>query len=71
MAEAPVLGGVGKPLALDDTAFGARFNGPLLHESVRTSTTCTSKSASTAWRTCVLWASGWMWNVYLPAAAST
>jgi large subunit ribosomal protein L4 len=36
MAEAPVLGGSArKPLALDDTAFGARFNGPLLHESVR------------------------------------
>jgi large subunit ribosomal protein L4 len=36
MAEAPVLGaGSKKPLALDDTAFGARFNGPLLHESVR------------------------------------
>ena len=34
MAEAPVLGG-GKPLALDEVAFGARFNGPLLHESVR------------------------------------
>ena len=25
---------------------------------VRTSTTCTSNSASTAWRICVLWASG-------------
>ena len=36
MAEAPVLGGASrKPLALDETAFGARFNGPLLHESVR------------------------------------
>ena len=36
MAEAPVLGGAArKPLALDDTAFGASFNGPLLHESVR------------------------------------
>jgi len=36
MAEAPVLGGATrKPLALDETAFGARFNGPLLHESVR------------------------------------
>jgi large subunit ribosomal protein L4 len=36
MAEAPVLGG-GKAVAvaLDETAFGARFNGPLLHESVR------------------------------------
>ena len=35
MAEAPVLGGARKTLALDETAFGARFNGPLLHESVR------------------------------------
>jgi large subunit ribosomal protein L4 len=36
MAEAPVLGdGSRKPLALDATAFGARFNGPLVHESVR------------------------------------
>src|ERR1700690_2844601 len=39
MAEAPVLGGASKaaskPLALDEVAFGARFNGPLLHESVR------------------------------------
>src|SRR5665811_2153399 len=35
MAEAPVLGGAAKALALDETAFGARFNGPLLHESVR------------------------------------
>jgi large subunit ribosomal protein L4 len=36
MAEAPVLGtGASKALALDETAFGARFNGPLLHESVR------------------------------------
>ena len=35
MAEAPVLGGGAKPVALDDVAFGARFNGPLLHESVR------------------------------------
>ena len=26
---------------------------------VRTSTTCTSNSASTAWRICVLCASGW------------
>ncbi len=25
----------GKTVALDDTAFGARFNGPLVHESVR------------------------------------
>ena len=35
MAEAPVLGGARKTLELDETAFGARFNGPLLHESVR------------------------------------
>jgi large subunit ribosomal protein L4 len=36
MAEAPILGGgTRKPLPLDETAFGARFNGPLLHESVR------------------------------------
>jgi large subunit ribosomal protein L4 len=36
MADAPVLGG-GKAakVALDDVAFGARFNGPLVHESVR------------------------------------
>jgi large subunit ribosomal protein L4 len=34
MAEAPTLGG-GSAVALDDVAFGARFNGPLLHESVR------------------------------------
>jgi large subunit ribosomal protein L4 len=35
MADAPVLGGTRKSLQLDDVAFGARFNGPLLHESVR------------------------------------
>jgi large subunit ribosomal protein L4 len=35
MAEAPVLGGTNKSVALDDVAFTARFNGPLLHESVR------------------------------------
>jgi large subunit ribosomal protein L4 len=35
MAEAPVLGGGRQTVALDDTAFGARFNGPLVHESVR------------------------------------
>ena len=29
------------------------------------------RAASTAWRTCVLCASGWIRNVYLPAAAST
>ena len=32
--DAPVLGGSGT-VALDDVAFGARFNGPLVHESVR------------------------------------
>ena len=35
MAEAPMLGGGARRVALDETAFGARFNGPLLHESVR------------------------------------
>jgi large subunit ribosomal protein L4 len=34
MAEAKVLGG-SKSVDLDDAAFGARFNGPLVHESVR------------------------------------
>jgi large subunit ribosomal protein L4 len=34
MAKAQVLGG-SKKVDLDDTAFGARFNGPLVHESVR------------------------------------
>jgi large subunit ribosomal protein L4 len=34
MASASVLGG-SKTVDLDDTAFGARFNGPLVHESVR------------------------------------
>src|SRR3978361_244524 len=34
MASAQVLGG-SKSVDLDDTAFGARFNGPLVHESVR------------------------------------
>jgi len=34
MASAPVLGGT-KTVDLDATAFGARFNGPLVHESVR------------------------------------
>ena len=38
---------------------------------VRTSTTRTSKSASTAWRIWVLCASGWTRNVYLSLAAST
>ena len=36
MSDAPVLGAAGgATVALDDTAFGAGFNGPLLHESVR------------------------------------
>jgi large subunit ribosomal protein L4 len=34
MADANVLGG-SKKIKLDDVAFGARFNGPLVHESVR------------------------------------
>jgi large subunit ribosomal protein L4 len=34
MASASVLGG-SKTVDLDDAAFGARFNGPLVHESVR------------------------------------
>ncbi len=34
MADAPVLGG-SKKVALDATAFGARFNGQLVHDSVR------------------------------------
>jgi large subunit ribosomal protein L4 len=34
MASAQVLGG-SKTVGLDDAAFGARFNGPLVHESVR------------------------------------
>ena len=34
MAEAPVLGG-GNAVTLDGEAFGARFNGPLVHELVR------------------------------------
>ena len=34
MADAPVLGGSEK-VTLDDAVFGARFNGPLVHESVR------------------------------------
>lgn len=34
MADAPVLG-ASKKVKLDDAAFGARFNGPLVHESVR------------------------------------
>jgi large subunit ribosomal protein L4 len=35
MAEAPVLGGASRAVELDPDAFGARFNGPLVHESVR------------------------------------
>jgi large subunit ribosomal protein L4 len=35
MADAPVLGGAKRSVALDGDAFGARFNGPLIHESVR------------------------------------
>src|SRR3954467_1803456 len=34
MASAPVLGGT-KKITLDDAAFGAEFNEPLVHESVR------------------------------------
>src|SRR3954454_13242358 len=34
MPEAKVLGGT-TTAALDDAVFGARFNGPLVHESVR------------------------------------
>ncbi len=34
MAKAPILGG-SKTVALDGDAFGARFNGPLVHETVR------------------------------------
>ena len=33
MAEAPILGATGK-LTLDDDVFGAKFNGPLVHECV-------------------------------------
>jgi large subunit ribosomal protein L4 len=35
MAEAPYLGARKGGVKLDDAAFGARFNGPLVHESVR------------------------------------
>src|SRR6204780_3976704 len=36
MAEAPILGGsAAKKVKLDDSAFGARFAGPLVHQSVR------------------------------------
>src|SRR6476619_5909634 len=34
MPDAPILG-ASKKVKLDDDAFGARFNGPLVHESVR------------------------------------
>jgi large subunit ribosomal protein L4 len=34
MADAPILGGA-KKVKLDDAAFGARFAGPLVHQSVR------------------------------------
>jgi len=35
MPDAPVLGAGARSIDLDDAAFGARFNGPLVHESVR------------------------------------
>ncbi len=36
MPDAPILGATaGRSLPLDEAAFGARFNGPLVHESVR------------------------------------
>jgi len=35
MPEAPFLGAPGRTATLDEAAFGARFNGPLVHESVR------------------------------------
>src|SRR5690349_5887276 len=36
MADAPILGAAkSKKVKLDDVAFGSRFNGPLVHESVR------------------------------------
>jgi large subunit ribosomal protein L4 len=35
MPDAPVLGASARSISLDDAAFGARFNGPLVHESVR------------------------------------
>jgi large subunit ribosomal protein L4 len=35
MPDAPVLGAAKKKVELDETAFGAKFNGPLVHESVR------------------------------------
>ena len=33
-----------------------------------TPSTCTPNSSSTAWRTWVRWASGWMRKTYLPSA---
>ena len=35
MPDAPILGGTAKKVKLDDAAFGARFAGPLVHQSVR------------------------------------
>jgi len=35
MADAPTLNGSGAAVPLDDAVFGATFNGPLVHESVR------------------------------------
>ncbi|HWH09748.1 MAG TPA: 50S ribosomal protein L4 [Solirubrobacteraceae bacterium] len=35
MPDAPVLGASDRSVSLDDAAFGARFNGSLVHESVR------------------------------------
>ena len=35
MADAPILGGSTKKVKLDEAAFGARFAGPLVHQSVR------------------------------------
>ncbi len=35
MPDAPVLGASDRSVSLDEAAFGVRFNGPLVHESVR------------------------------------
>ncbi len=35
MPDAPILGATSKKVKLDDAAFGARFAGPLVHQSVR------------------------------------
>jgi large subunit ribosomal protein L4 len=35
MPDAPVLGASERTVSLDEAAFGVRFNGPLVHESVR------------------------------------